>query len=430
MTFAQSSSKLVPSVVRSIGCTEKRSGITADRTLVIGIAMGSRIMSLILPRLRLITALFTICLAAVSEAEVTTIAVLSAASNSPGGISVDIEENVYSADFGGSSVFKIHPDGSINLFATGFLTPSGNGFDSSGNFYQSNYSDPISPLTLDTISKITPEGIRTIFASGLDGPVGIAFDFADTMFVAVCNAQNVTRIGQDGVGTIFATDPGFACPNGITFDTLGNLYTCNFNDGGVHRITSDGTVSLLATLPGGGNGHLTYVAGWLYVGDRAGNQIYRIHVNTGLSELVAGTGEKGSQMDGPDLEAEIAAPNAVERNIEGSAVYINGEGNRVRKLTLDLPRPISPGNLRLSVRTPTRVRVRWEHSSLNREGFLIEAKTGSSRFEVVGVTGVNSRSIVIRRLLPSTEYIFRVRAFNGVHIGRPSERVTITTSSF
>lgn len=386
-------------------------------------------MSLDLHKLPVTTALLAICLAAGAKAEVTTVAVLTAASDSPGGISVDLEGNVYAADFGGSSVFKIQPDGLTSLFASGFLTPSGNGFDSQGNFYQSNYSDPVIPLALDTISKITPDGTRTTFASGLDGPVGIAFDSSDTMYVAMCNVQNVTRIGQDGVATIFATDPGFACPNGITFDTLGNLYTCNFNDGGVHRIAPDGTVSLLATLPGGGNGHLTYVAGWLYVGDRAGNQIYRVHVNTGVVELVAGTGTAGSQMDGPDLEAEIAAPNAVERNVEGSAVYFNGQGNRVRKLTLNLPRPIRPDSLRLRALSHGRVRLRWKHDSLNREGFLIEAKTGSSKFEVVGLAGVNSRSIVIRRLLPSTEYVFRVSAFNGIHLGRPSERVTITTSS-
>lgn len=392
--------------------------------------MGSPRMSLALPRLWVATVLLTLGLAADTEAEVTTIAVLTSASESAGGISVDLAGNVYSADFGGTDVFKIEPDGSTSIFATGFLTPSGNGFDSQGNFYQSNYSDPDNQLAPDTISKITPDGTRTTFAAGLDGPVGIAFDPDDTMFVAMCNAQNVTRIGQDGVATVFATDPGFACPNGITFDTHGNLYTCNFNDGGVHRIAQDGSVSLLATLPGGGNGHLTYVAGWIFVADRAGNQIWRVHVNTGISELVAGTGNAGIQMDGPDLEAEIALPNAVERNFEGSAVYFNGGGNRVRQLTLDLPRPIRPQSLRLKALSPTRVRARWKHGSLNREGFLIEVKTDSTKFEVVVVVGVNKRGTVIRGLLPSTEYIFRVSAFNGVHIGRPSERAAVTTSSF
>ena len=206
-------------------------------------------MSSMVTQARIAAAFLAICFTAIAGAEVTTVAVLSTASGSPGGISVDLEGNIYSADFGGSSVFEIQPDGLTSIFAGGFLTPSGNGFDSQGNFYQSNYSDPAFPLLLDTITKITPDGTKSTFASGLDGPVGITFDSDDTMFVAECNAQYVTRIGQDGVATRFATDPGFACPNGITFDTLGNLYTCNFNDGAVHRIASDGAVSLLATLP-------------------------------------------------------------------------------------------------------------------------------------------------------------------------------------
>jgi sugar lactone lactonase YvrE len=271
--------------------------------------MGSRSKFAPPPQTWVATGLLILCCTAVSLADVTTVAVVNTESESPGGISVDVNGNVYSADFGGTGVFKIEPDGSTSVFATGFLTPSGNGFDSKGNFYQSNYSDPVSPLSPDTIVKITPDGARTIFATGLDGPVGITFDASDTMYVAMCNLQNVTRIDQSGVASVFATDPGFACPNGITFDTKGNLYTCNFNDGGVYKIAPDGSVSLFATLPGGGNGHLTYVAGWLYIADRAGNQIYRLHVKTRVLELAAGTGEVGSQVDGPEHPKALLLPH-------------------------------------------------------------------------------------------------------------------------
>jgi hypothetical protein len=377
---------------------------------------------------RLIATILMICLSTVVDAEVTTVAVLTAATNTPGGIAVDADGNVFSADFGGSNLFKIEPDGSISIFASGFLTPSGNGFDAQGDLYQSNYADQNNQPAPDTIDKITPDGTKTTFASGLNGPVGIAINSSGVLFVAMCNAQNVTRIGKDGVATTFATSVGFACPNGITFDTKGNLYTCNFNDGGVHKITKDGTVSLLATLPGGGNGHLAYVAGWLYVGDRVGNQIYRVHVKTGVSELVAGTGNVGSQMDGPDLQAEISQPNAVERNLEGSALFINGGGNRIRKLTLALPRPKKPTGVKVAALSGTRVRVKWKHGSLNREGFLVEARNGSSKFEEVAVVGVNKRKTVVKNLDPSTEYIFRVSAFNGVRMGKPSKKVAATTN--
>lgn len=372
-------------------------------------------------------ALLVACFVSAVEAEVTTIATLTSATNTAGGIAVDDEGNIYSADFGGTNLFKITPDGTTRIFAGGFLTPSGNGFDAQGNLYQSNYQDPNNQGAPDNIDRIAPDGTKTVFASGLNGPVGITVDASGILYVAMCNAQNVTRIGQDGVASVFATDPGFNCPNGITFDTRGNLYTCNFGDGGVHKITKDGTVTLLATLPGGGNGHLTYVAGWLYVGDRLGNQIFRIPVKSGVPELVAGTGTFGSQLDGPDLQAQIGTPNAVERNLEGSEVYINGGRNLVRKLTLKLPRPRRPVKLRLATLSNHRIRVKWKHRSLNREGFVIEAKTASSKFEEVAVVGVNSRKVVVKKLDPATDYTFRVRAFNGVKLGKPSKKVTVTT---
>ena len=74
----------------------------------------------------------------IAETRVTTIAEVDAGS---GGIEVDSAGNVYTSDFGpklgnspetGTRVWKILPDGSIELFAEGFLGASGSAIDSKG----------------------------------------------------------------------------------------------------------------------------------------------------------------------------------------------------------------------------------------------------------------------------------------------------------
>ena len=75
-----------------------------------------------------------------------------------GGIAVDGNGNIYAANFNGSVVWKVSPDGSPTIFATGFQTPSGNYVDGEGNLYQSNYRDQTNQTALTTIDKITPDG--------------------------------------------------------------------------------------------------------------------------------------------------------------------------------------------------------------------------------------------------------------------------------
>ncbi|MGI9517721.1 MAG: virginiamycin B lyase family protein [Pirellulaceae bacterium] len=259
-----------------------------------------------------------------------------------GGVAVDADGNVYTADFGsqlgrggtgGHRVYRITPDGDVSLFCEEMRGASGNCFDAEGNLFQSNIGG-------NKISRVAPDGTVTDFCSeGLTNPVGIIIDDEGTLFVGNCGSSSIQRITADGESTQFVKSNLLKCPNGITRDDAGNLYVANFYNGDVVKITPNAEASVLATLPGNNNGHLTYRGGYLYVVARTANQIYRVSLD-GDMELFAGSGTRGKD-DGAPAEATFSLPNDLAFSPDGQFLYVNEVG------------PIE-GNPR--VLAPTRVR--------------------------------------------------------------------------
>lgn len=246
-----------------------------------------------------------------------------------GGMEVDAEGFVYSADFGsklgagskgGDKVFKIDPEtGEAKVFAKGLRGASGNAIGPDGDFFQSNIGG-------NFITRVKPDGKSSVFLrTGLGSPVGIAIDEEGTLFVANCGSGRIVEVTPEGESEVFASSPLFACPNGITLDDEHNLYVANFSNGDVLKISWDGEVTKLATLPGNNNGHLTYHDGSLYVVARGAHQIFKISLE-GKVELFAGSGERGHD-DGPALEATFSYPNDIAFSPDGKTFYINENGS-------------------------------------------------------------------------------------------------------
>lgn len=241
-----------------------------------------------------------------------------------GGVAVDRGGNVHVADFGarlsdretmGRKIFRISPDGRVDVFAIGFEGASGNAFDAEGNLLQSSIRGSF-------VSRVAPDGSHSVVArEGIDGPVGIAIDEQGILYVANCGGQSVQRVTPDGKSTTFARSRLFRCPNGITLDGEHNLYVANFYNGDVLKIDPGGQVSRLATLPGANNGHVTFHDEALYVVARKDHRIYRVSLK-GEVELFAGTGERGHR-DGPALEATFSYPNDIAIAPDGHAFYID-----------------------------------------------------------------------------------------------------------
>lgn len=273
--------------------------------------------------------------------------VLTLVANLPsatGGVAVDPQGNIYVADIGavpnrgGSTVFKISPEGQVSVFASGsqLINPSGNTFDAEGNLYQSNLSG-------GNVLKITPEGTISVYANQMiTSPVGLIMDQEKNLFVANCGSNTIALVKPDGSTSIYATSSLFRCPNGIALDEEGNLYVANFEGGAILKVTPDGTVSSFANLPGGNNGHITYHNGFFYAISRGGNKIYTLDLN-GNVKFFAGTGARLT-LDGSASDASFTLPNDLSISPDGKILYfnhsinINGVDNApsvIRKIILD-----------------------------------------------------------------------------------------------
>lgn len=243
-----------------------------------------------------------------------------------GGMSVGPDGNLYVGNFGdflstagGKEVWKVTPEGEISLFAEVIFGATGNGWDSQGNFYQAD-------IGASVIWKIEPDGTQTVLAQSFN-PVGLAIDREDNVYVTSCALGRINRITPLGEVTLYAEDGNLLCPNGLTVDPAGNLYTVNFSDGGVFKIDREGDVVEIARTPGsairpnGGNGHVAYARGRLFVTSNATDQIYEIEMN-GTMRVLAGTGIRGHD-DGAADEASFSFPNGIAVSHDQRTLYVN-----------------------------------------------------------------------------------------------------------
>ena len=260
-----------------------------------------------------------------------TVTTIASDMRASGGVSVGPDGNAYVADFGvalsnanGNIIYRVTPTGEVTTYATIPLPPSGgrvgasgNAFDADGNLLQSN-------ISAGRISKIEPNGtISTLASANILGPVGVAVDSQGNVYATSCRngVGALSRVTPAGSSTIFVSNALLSCPNGLTIDDEDNLYTCNFKNGNVIKVTPAGEVSRLATVPGGGNGHLTFTNGRLYVNSWQGHRIYEVTLEGEVRPLV-GSGLPG-QEDGPAETATFFRPNGISASVTGDTLYVN-----------------------------------------------------------------------------------------------------------
>ncbi|MEM9024773.1 MAG: NHL repeat-containing protein, partial [Bacteroidota bacterium] len=242
-----------------------------------------------------------------------------------GGISRGPDGSIYIANVGqtaanerGTEVLRYDPVAdTIGVFATGLRSPTGNAFDSQGNFFQSNSFG-------SEVSIIDSNGTVNIFTiAGLFSPHGIAVDADDNLYVCNCSNNTVQRITPSKASAVFSSHPEFDCPHGIAIDSMGTLYMTNFNDGKVFRIDTLGIGTLLATIPGGNNGYITYNPGngALYVNSLGSSTLY-LMTTEGLFSPFVGTGTRGN-LDGAGSLATLSRPNGLALSVTGDSLYLN-----------------------------------------------------------------------------------------------------------
>jgi len=249
------------------------------------------------------------------------------ATSQPLGGTTDSKGNVYIADAGTHSIYKITPSGVVTTFAGGGYQGYANGTGTAAFFYH---------------------------------PVGLACDAADNIYVADEDNHAIRKITPTGVVTTLAgtgsqgsadgtgTNASFYYPCGVTVDASGVLYVADSFNNKIRKITVAGVVSTFAGsgAAGSSSGYGTAASfnqpfsivvdassSNLYVTDRANHKIRVISVASALVQNLAGSGTAGFA-DGASSNASFNAPTGLAIDKPTGNLYVTDEANqRIRKVT-------------------------------------------------------------------------------------------------
>lgn len=290
-----------------------------------------------------------------------------AAFSDPFGIVIAEDGTIYVADAGESNrIRKITKEGIVSTFAGGnegfadgsgaaasFNTPSGVAIDSDGNLYVADTGN-------NRIRKVTPQGeVSTIAGDGtagyadgpaaqarFNGPIGVAVDTVGNVFVADTYNDRVRKISPDGqVSTVAGSGvPGYAdgdrnsslfdTPCGIIALTDGSLIVADTGNDRLRKLSQDGNVSTLSVLVNGEDlsspvGLALTHDNFLYVTELDRSRVIQVAPN-GAVHVLAGRGSGFA--DGSD-SARFNQPAGIAVVQRTGELYVTDEGNYlIRKL--------------------------------------------------------------------------------------------------
>ena len=257
--------------------------------------------------------------------------------DSPSGVAVDGEGNVYVADYGNHRIRRIDTHGVITTFA---------GSGSTGIF-SGGLSGDGGPAT----------------EAQLNYPRGVAVDAAGNVYVADSANDRIRRIDTQGVITTFAgsgeyggqggdggpaTEAQLNDPRGVAVDAAGNVYVGDLNNHRIRRIDTRGVITTFAGTGrgsyGGDGGPATLArlyypkgvavdaVGNVYVADSGNDRIRRIDTQ-GVITTFAGTGKEGYAGDGgPAPEAQLSNPTGVAVDAVGNVYVADSSNRRIRHI--------------------------------------------------------------------------------------------------
>lgn len=315
-----------------------------------------------------------------------------AALDTPQGIALDADGNLYIADTGNHRVRRVDAEGRITTIA-------GNGEDGSGGdggpATEAQLSEP-SSVALDAagnlyiadswahrIRKVTPEGrIATAAGTGargfsgdggpavearLNGPACVRTDASGNLLVADRYNNRIRKISPDGrISTIAGNgyygaagdsngDGGAATaamlqwPGAVAIAPDGSLYVADTGADRIRRVAADGRIEAAAgaRLPAfNGDGQAAVKAvlrypfglavgpsGTLYIADTIHHRVRKVDAS-GAIQTVAGTGRFGYSGDGSAaVQAQLASPHHVAVDPTGAIYIADTYNHRIRRVS-------------------------------------------------------------------------------------------------
>jgi len=194
----------------------------------------------------------------------------SARFDNPSGIAVDLNGNLYVADWANNLIRKISPGGKVTNLAGSGIPGSNDGIGSSASFYlpwgiavDSANNVYVADSYNNMIRKISPEGVVKTLAgkkekgvangSGSNAsffhPAGIALDKQDNIYVADMGNNIIRKISPNGIvitlagngvrGAVNGSDTAasFYKPYGVALDQDGNVYVADYQNNLIRKIS-------------------------------------------------------------------------------------------------------------------------------------------------------------------------------------------------
>ena len=349
----------------------------------------------------------------------------------PWDVSLDGEGNLYIADTLNHAIRRVDASGTITTVAGSgefgysgddgpaveaqLNSPRGVEIDSDGNVY-------ISDSLNHRIRRVDASGtIGTVVGTGEFGYSGdggpavaaqlgqaekLAFDSAGNLYIADTFNSRIRRV--DPAGTI---------------TTLAGLGESDFS--------GDGGPAVAAHLNGPSDVFVDDL-GNMYIADRGNNRI-RLVDSSGNILTIAGPRQDDffsggfNRESGPAIGVLLRRPHAISVDRSGN-VYVADTGNhRIRVLTQP-PQP--PSGLTARVVSFSGIDLAWRDNSANETGFRVQRQVdGSTDWVEIKTTLANTTRYSDTGLEPGTTYHYRVRAVNNTGASGFSNQASATTQA-
>ncbi len=233
-----------------------------------------------------------------------------------GGVACGPDGTLFISDFQ-STLWRQAPGAAPEVLAEGFVKAAGSVLEPDGSILQVDFGGA-------KVWRVRPDGAKEDLGfQGLQGPVGVARAEDGTLYLTDFHQRAVLRVRPGGQPEVLVAGTMLKGPNGICLAPTGDLYVCNFEDGAVLKVSPEGRLSFVAELPGGGNGHLVWREGELFVTARMGHAVYAV-TPAGVIRHVVGSGVQGSA-NGIGRSAQLALPNGIALGPEGKTFFVNDQ---------------------------------------------------------------------------------------------------------
>jgi trimeric autotransporter adhesin len=316
-------------------------------------------------------------------------------------VAVDGAGNLFIADTYNSRIRRVSTTGIITTIAgngvNGYsgdggpavsaqlANPTGIAVDGSGSIFFSDTTFGVLPALNNRVRMVSPNGIistvagnGTYGASGDGGPAiaaqlaspqGVAVDASGNLFIADIQNNRIRKVANGTITTVagngtggFSGDNGpaasaqLALPNAVAADASGNLFIADEVNNRIRKV-ANGIISTVAgssrCCSSAGDGgpavaaELVFPTGVAVDGSGSffiveSGVIRKVSSDTTIS-TVAGSMSAASG-DGPALNAQLSAPNAVAVDGAGNVFVADYNNNRVRKITKDGVISVVAGN--------------------------------------------------------------------------------------